>query len=88
MDSKGDVSLYDSMSAGLTSKELDTQLALLYQEESVNLEVTMAQQQRGGSDCGLFAVAFCLALASNQNPTQLRYRQSRMRNHLAEYFEQ
>ena len=76
------------MSGGVTSRELDTQLALLYREEHNDLKVTIepAQQQRGGSDCGLFAIAFCLALASNQDPTTLRYRQSRMRSHLSEIF--
>ena len=74
------------MSAGVTSRELDTQLALLYREEHNDLKVTIepVQQQRGGSDCGLFAIAFCSALASNQDPTTLRYRQSRMRSHLSE----
>ena len=87
MDTDGHVSLYDSMSGGVTSKELDTQLALLY-GGSGDLDVTIApvQQQLRGSDCGLFAIAFCLALVSNQNPVTVRFRQSTMRSHLSEIF--
>ena len=88
INSNGDVTLFDSMTNGRTSRELDTQLALLYRQELNDLSATIApvQQQRGGSDCGLFAIAFCLAFAFNQDPTTLRYRQCKMRKHLSEIF--
>ena len=66
------------MHLGSSSKELDTQLALLYRRESEDLtiEIGQIQQQRGGADCGIFAAAVCIALAAG--------RQARMRSHLSE----
>ena len=57
IDAEGNVSLYDSMMTGRTSKELDIQLSLLYGNNCGELNVTLVpiQQQRGGADCGLFA---------------------------------
>ena len=44
---------------------LDTQLALLYADKSMNLEVEVPkiQQQIGGTDCGIFAPAVITAIA-------------------------
>ena len=74
------------MYLGSSSKELDTQLALLYRRESEDLtiEIGQIQQQRGGADCGLFSAAVCTALAAGQDPTQCKWRQARMRSHLSE----
>ena len=66
IDEEGQVTLYDSLMTGKTTEELDVQLALLYGDGTGDLKVTLApiQQQRGGADCGLFAAAVCLALAT------------------------
>lgn len=40
------------------------------------------QQQEGGSDCGMFAVAFAAVLASGCSPTSFKFKQSDMREHL------
>ena len=40
------------------------------------------QRQSGGSDCGLFAIAFATALCSSDNPHGLSYHQVKMRDHL------
>ena len=71
-----------------TSKELDTQLSLLYRQECGDLNVTIAsiQQQNGGADCGLFAIAVCLSLAVKVDPSKVRWRQMKMRKHLSEIF--
>ena len=37
----------------------------------------------GGSDCGLFSLAFAIDLASGVDPATISYNQSRMRLHLA-----
>ena len=88
VDAEQKVTLYDSLFMEGTSEELDTQLALLYRRERGNFSVNVAsiQQQRGGADCGLFSIAVCTALAMGQDPTLLRWRQNKMREHLSKMF--
>ena len=40
------------------------------------------QLQAGGSDCGVFAIAFVTALANNNNPCECCFKQDAMRDHL------
>ena len=40
------------------------------------------QQQQGGTDCGLFAIAYALSLASGEDPTHIKFKQEEMRQHL------
>ena len=42
------------------------------------------QQQEGGSDCGLFAIAFAGVLASGCHPSSFKFKQSEMREHLCQ----
>ena len=37
------------------------------------------QQQQGGTDCGLFAIAYALSLASGEDPTRIKFKQEEMR---------
>ena len=46
------------------------------------MEVNTVQQQHGGVDCGLFAIAFATELAHGKNPVGVSYAQSAMRDHL------
>ena len=83
------VSLYDSLYMESTSEDLDIQLALLFRREVGNLTIHVPpnqQQQRGGADCGLFAIANSLALVMGQDPTRQRWQQNKMRIHLSECF--
>ena len=41
------------------------------------------QQQSGGSDCGLYAIAFAFLLCSGNNPHVVALLQTHMRRHLA-----
>ena len=78
---KEGIFLYDSYYSGKTSEELDIQLALLYAHQESKLKISVVvpmQQQRGGADCGVFAVAVCLAIASGENPATIRWRQANM----------
>ena len=85
IDVEGKVTLYDSLMTGRTSEELDLQLALLYGDSTgdINVNFSHIQQQRG-ADCGLFAAAVCLALATGVNPETIRWRQNKMRVHMSE----
>ena len=78
------VFLYDSAFSGKTSEELDVQLALLYatNEPELKINVIPIQQQRGVSDCGLFAAAVVFAIISGDDPAKVRWRQVNMRKYL------
>ena len=45
-------------------------------------EEVCTQQQTGGSDCGLFAIAFAVTLVHGQDPACLTFDQAAMRQHL------
>ena len=53
------VLLFDSLYNNKTTMKLDTQLALLYGTESIQIDVIVPriQRQNGMFDCGLFALA-------------------------------
>ena len=44
------------------------------------------QQQKGGTDCGLFAIAMAEAICRAESTTDLRFDQTQMRAHLASCF--
>ena len=70
---------------GRTTEELSVQLALLYGHDAeLKLTIASIQQQRGGADCGLFAAAVCLTIATGGDPTQVCWKQARMRSHLSD----
>ena len=83
-DRHGNISLYDSQYTRI-SNSLQQQLATIYRtdEKSIVVHVKPVQQQMGGSDCGLFSLAFAIDLASGVDPATISYNQSRMRLHLA-----
>ena len=52
--------------------------------DEIVIETMNVQKQLGGSDCGLFALAFITAVLNNQDPTALCFEQNKMRRHLIE----
>ena len=46
-----------------------------------------AQGQKNGSDCGVFAIAFAMAICNGQNPEDLKFDIPKMRRHLSECLE-
>ena len=57
------------------------QLNLLKQSDTHTKMQTM-QRQKGGNDCGLFAIAISVALAHNLDPAVMKFKQDLMRSHL------
>ena len=51
------------------------------------VKLAHSQKQRGGTDCGLFAIAFATAIAFGLNPSKLKLRQEAMRAHLVHRFD-
>jgi len=49
--------------------------------------IPKVQTQKGGADCGLFAIANMTALAHGIDPLLVHYDQSKMRVHLIACFE-
>ena len=82
-DKEGKVSIYDS-SFDQTSDQVDVQLAQIYPQSAKFVYVReRMQQQEGATDCGLFAAAVCTSLALKRNPSNTRWEQPKMRDHLA-----
>ena len=86
---KGMVTIYDSLNMK-PSESLIKQLTQLF---SPDLSVPVYQQiqcikQHGTFDCGIFAIAYAIDLLHGNNPHQITYDQSKMRNHLIHCFEQ
>ena len=63
--------LFDSRSSGSLTSSLQTQIAQIYGQRKhgkICVNVNPVQQQHGGVDCGLFAIAFATELAHSKNP--------------------
>ncbi len=80
--------VYDSMNY-TTSMDTQSQIAAVMQcmAASITLEVQNVQLQIGSSDCGLYAIAYATDLCYGNNPSNLRYNQSKMRSHLIKCLE-
>ena len=53
------------------------------QLKTIHVTILPVQQQIGGVDCGLFAIAFLqFILSCKQNPVGVSFEQSSMRNHI------
>lgn len=50
--------------------------------KTLTLDVINTRQQQGSVDCGLFAIAYADMLARKQDPCNIIFEQSEMRNHL------
>ena len=92
----GEVTLYDSKYHGNLTPSLSNQLARIYKEliksdddgDQTDLCINIApiQQQKGSTDCGIFAIAFALHIALNDIPEQMFFYQAEMRPHLHRCF--
>ena len=89
----GNVKLYDFLfdrKAGLC-EELQQQLKTIYRNTASNRQITvtvpMVQRQKGGQDCGVYAIACLFHLALGDKPEELHFTQEEMRLHLVQCFE-
>ena len=83
----GSINVYDSMSTHSHSSAAKESVVRLLQGQQVSICYEDVQQQRGGDDCGLFAIAFSASLCEGEDPTKLHYQQDRMRQHLRDCLE-
>ena len=79
----GEVRLFDSLYKSIDTETMELVSLCFGKDVSVSLEVS---QQQGGSNCGLFAIATCTALAHGITGTP-QFKQQMMRHHLIQCFE-
>ena len=84
---KGEVRVFDSLFADC-DKETEAVIHSLYQchTEKIKIILSRCQKQSSEKDCGLFAIAFAVALILNNQPSKLKFNQQKMRSHLVECF--
>ena len=80
-----DVMVFDSLNSHL-SAGVKMQLSKLIKTSNKSLQIKIANvnKQANYDDCGVFAAAYCTALANGQNPSSFVYDQSAMRKHLVQ----
>ena len=78
----GVVNIYDSASKYITRRNKEEIAALLNTgEDTITIQYMNVQHQYGGSDCGLFALAFATTLSTGMDPTACTFNQELMREH-------
>ena len=77
------IKVYNSLGGRLpkTTKKVIADI-LECQKRSIAVIYEDVQQQEESSDCGCFALAYATTLCHGQNPSQIKYDQKAMRNHL------
>jgi hypothetical protein len=80
----GKIQIFDSLKGITVTPNLQRQVTQLYSPDgnSITLEVVDVQQQYGGSDCGLFAIAFAIDLLMGNDVSSIQYDQAKFRTHL------
>ena len=72
----GQVRLYDSSFNGKLAPSLQVQLAQLYCPAAADSRILVTaepvQQQQGGTDCGLFSIAYAHCAASGGDVSKLK----------------
>ena len=78
----GHVNLYDSLYDSVLRQEIEEQANDLLGGRLEALNPMPVQQQRNGSDCGVFAIAFSTCLVFGEDPTFVNFDMLKMRPHL------
>lgn len=79
------VKVFDSLYTSLDKDRQDVILNLFQTDGRPRLEMVKMRKQKGGNDCGLFAIAVATALTFGSNPVE--FQQSGTREHLLKWFE-
>lgn len=80
----GTVNIYDSLPNCALYSRTKRQIAsiVFLTCKKINVNFVEVQVQSGGSDCGLFSLAFAASLCAGEDPSQTSYRQHNFRSHL------
>lgn len=80
--------MFDSVHNNISSDTVNQICNIVHsQKKSVTIEIMDVLKQRGSNDCGLYALAFATSLCLGELPTDRRYSQGDMREHLKSIFE-
>ena len=79
------VHVYDSLYTGW-DKSSYKMLQRQFRCSPCNIKFANVQKQCGGTDCGLFSIAFATSIAFQEDPSQKRYNQDIMHQHLLNCF--
>lgn len=81
----GTVKYFDSTNTNISTDVLGQVARIIHPDrKSVTIIHRNVQQQVGIDDCGLFAIAFAVALCNGTDPSSVKFDQSEMRNHVKE----
>ena len=79
----GHINVYDSLHMRLTSEVKEVIADLMqWKGKEITINYSDVQWQIGGSDCGIFAIAFATALCNGHEPASIVFDQPRLRKHL------
>jgi hypothetical protein len=77
------IKVYNSLGGRFPKRSLKLVADLMHsREKSLTVEFVNVQKQTGGSEYGLFALAFITSIYNGQDPSKLVYNQSAIQSHL------
>ena len=79
----GTVNVYDSLFHDVIVDEVEQQVKDLMADKFVGIDIVPVQQQRNGSDCGVFSIAFATCIVYGLNPGTAKFDVPQMRPHLS-----
>ena len=81
-DYNSNISFYDSVFNRVSMSTEQAIVSLLKPSSTIRIYVKNVAKQRGSSDCGIYAIAYCTLLVNNINPCSVVLQQIEMRHHL------
>ena len=83
------VRVYDSLYTSTTTSTRMSVAALAEtSKHQITVQIAATQFQKGGTDCGVYAIAYATDLCHGNNPASYRYNQDKMREHLLQCFKE
>ena len=83
----GEVRIFDSLNTDPTIETLQ-QMKQLFSPENTfpQYQLSPCHKQVGTTDCGVFAIAYSIDILFGNNPSEIVYHQSKLRQHLVDCF--
>ena len=79
---KGCANVYDGLFNNVINDDIEEQTRNLVGDEFERLIIVPVQQQKNGSDCGVFSIAYASSLVCKEAPETVMYDHTKMRPHL------
>ena len=86
-EGKNTVKVYDSIFHSVDTETRKVIINLFQTSDvTIDIKVIVSQKQKGGNDCGLFAIGHTTSIAFGCKPEKQMYKQEKMRAHLVNCF--